>query len=167
MRDFASSGSPAGDEPLPPVTTHWVGADGQQPHDDGSLVPPFVPAAPSESVSEEEFWDSLGGNSPGEVMPAFGSPPDEIDEVIPSNAFFIPEGADHLPPVIDPAAAQPAEHRETRQVDISTIAERLEMVARRLRSEGAASLSTKLAAVDSLDTLLAGLLAGYLAAHRH
>jgi hypothetical protein len=168
MRDFASAGSSTGDEPLPPVTTHRAGADGQQPKDEGVLVPPFLVGKPG-SVSEDALWEGLKENGEGEVIPAFGSPPDEAAEDIPSNAFFIPEGADHVPTGIDPAAAQPAEHRETEtwHVEVSTIAERLEMVARRLRSEGAASLSTKLAAGDSLDTLLAGLLAGYLAAHRH
>jgi hypothetical protein len=166
MRDFASAGSSTGDGPLPPVTTHWAGGDGQQPQDEGMLVPPFLMGRPN-VLSENEFWEDPGDNAVGEVVPAFGSPPEEIAEDIPSNAFFIPEGADHVPTGIDPAAAQPAEHRETWHVEVSTIAERLEMVARRLRSEGPASLATKLAAGDSLDTLLAGLLAGYLAAHRH
>jgi hypothetical protein len=183
MRDLASgSGSGPGEQPLPPTVTQRSAVDGRQPQEEGPILPPFFPSAspriaasveviaaaasaPSSSgdVSEDDFWDTLddGDDTPVSVS-SFA--PEPGAENFPMDAFFIPEGADHVPAGVDPDAAQHTEHRV--DLDPAWIAERLEMVARRLRREGDASLVTMRASGDELDNRIADLLADYLATRK-
>src|SRR5438477_10771576 len=147
MRDLASGSgaAPGGEQPLPPTVTSWSGVDGRAPLDDGPILPPFFPSGVAEV---EQFAPT---------------PEDESAESFPMDAFFIPEGADHVPAGVDPAGAQPAEHRERRvEAEAIVVAHRLENLAKRLRVEGAAAVAAKLATGDTLDKLAAELLAAYL-----
>lgn len=182
MRDLASgSGSGPGEQPLPPTVTKRADADGRQSQEEGPILRPFFPSAvargpasrqviataastPSSSgdVSEGGFWDTLD-DGPDTALSVSSFAPDAAEN-FPMDAFFIPEGADHVPAGVDASAAQHSEHRV--DLDSAWIAERLEMVARRLRLEGDASLFTMRASGDELDTLIASVLADYLAAHK-
>ncbi len=185
MRDLASdSGSVPGEQPLPPTVTRRADADGRASGEEGPMMPPFLPSearpystspveiqsasassvSSSGDVSEDDFWNNLGdvpGEGSAQSVSRFA--PDGAAESFPMDAFFIPEGADHVPAGVDAAAAQHLEHRV--ELDPAAIAERLEMVARRLRLDGQAALEPMLDG-DRLDAILGRVLADYLAAQK-
>jgi hypothetical protein len=171
MRDLASSyGSAPGEQPLPPTVTNRSGADGRQQQEEGPILPPFFPSggghAPSsdsgDDRSEADFWNALGAEGDAaQSVTAFA--PGASAENFPMDAFFIPEGAEHVPAGVDASAAQRLEHRL--ELDPSAIAERLEMVARRLRLDGERALKPMLDG-DTLDALLGRVLGDYLDAQK-
>jgi len=128
--------------------------------------------------------DAHGGRpaAPGSILPpvftrwsdapapqASAPEPDEGD-VFPIEAFIIPEDADRLPHGVDSAPAPQAKPLSKKlmqplpQDRAALLAERLEAIARRLRSDGAAALDQDIQSPNRFDALLAGVLAGYLAA---
>ena len=81
--------------------------------------------------------------------------PERADQAFPLDAFIIPPDAKRLPKGL--------EHAEELHLEIAeALAKRLEAVAQRLRREGFAGLLHHDAAQEPIDTLLAGVLAGYL-----
>jgi hypothetical protein len=182
MRDLASgSGSVPGEQPLPPTVTKRSDADGGPAHGEGPILPPFLPsgarpystspieiqsasASPADAggdVSEADYWNELANS--GEIAQVSAFAPDGQAENFPMDAFFIPEGADHVPAGVDASAAQHLEHRV--ELDPKAIAERLEMVARRLRLDGKDALEPMLDG-DRLDALLGRVLGEYLASQK-
>ncbi|HEX6939595.1 MAG TPA: hypothetical protein VF158_09295 [Longimicrobiales bacterium] len=104
-----------------------------------------------------------------EGAPVDDAPPDDAD-AFPIDAFILPEDADHRPGGADAAAGQhttPLSKKLLRPLPedrAARLADRLEAIARRLRVDGPAALSQDLESHDRFDALLAGVLAGYLAA---
>jgi hypothetical protein len=125
-----------------------------------------------------DAWESGIEGDGGQAVPAYGdeesaedaafSPPPQLDEegaVIPQperqdrsfplDAFIIPPDAKRLPKGL--------EHAEELHLEIAeALAKRLEDVAQRLRREGFAGLLHHEPGQEPIDTLLAGVLAGYL-----
>ncbi len=127
---------------------------------------------PAESTAEPEPWDSDIDDDEGTVEPAFKADTDavlaeltkhaaELDrkEEFPLDAFIVPEQAQHVPSGLEntptPHPAEPT--------PVTSLAERLEKLSHRLRVEETDTVVRRLASGDRLDSMLAGLLAGYLA----
>ncbi len=139
---------------------------------------PVVTAEQSDSTrSDLDDWESAIDPNGGQALPGWGddavgdafSPPPQLDDegavmaepesadqAFPLDAFFIPPDAKRLPKGL--------EHAEELHVEIAeALAKRLEGVAQRLRREGFTGLLHPADDDEPIDTLLAGLLAGYLA----
>lgn len=143
MSGDAQSGGPF----LPPVFTRWSDEPNSTPEQAGRSAAP--------------------GPAPAPVGPV--APEDEGD-VFPIEAFIIPEDADRLPSGVD---SPPQQHGTPLSKKLmqplpadraARLADRLEAIARRLRANGAAALDPDLQSPNRFDALLAGVLAGYLAA---
>lgn len=170
--------------PLPPVSSHPGASFGAPMNGDGRMAAPFV-GAPTTSASlaqpaaaysaepeEEEIpWAQGPLDETGEVEPVFEADVSETEaalaalslasrgEEFPLDAFIIPEHAQRIPNGFE-GKPLPEERRHT---PVTDLAERLEKLSHRLRVEEADAVVTRLAGGDKLDTLLAGLLAGYIA----
>lgn len=171
-------GSASPEETLAPLaSTRWTEEEGV---DDGGLMPPFIPGA---SASEASAADLGGPVAPAEPGPApsstaepesvgtaeerfpFGVPgPDEhqperagATDDFPYDAFDLSDGPEADVGVSEPPLANAS------GAGVDDAAERLEDLARRLRSEGPAAAESALGSGDRLTTLLAAVLAGYLA----
>lgn len=150
----------------PPASTQWSGEESGEP-EEGRPLPPFfagdedaaAPAAPAQApgrdadelVQEEPEsfpYEAVGG--PAAPAPAAAAEDDDF----PVEAFDVPE-LHRAPAGAAPAAAAGAE---------GEVAERLERFAARLREQGAAALTAEIQSADRFDALLAGMIAGYLAA---
>lgn len=161
-----TNGNPGPDDaPAPPTSTGW--SRDEDGHDD-DLAPPFVPgeAAPSKdddtgSLPFEYGWDDEGdaGASEEDVFPvdAFDIEGDEAGWATePGSAVAGQDAAPDTPP--------PAGATESREMESAReIAGRLEDMARRLRDQGPAAARAEIDSTDRFTSLLAGLLAGYLA----
>ncbi|HEX6558698.1 MAG TPA: hypothetical protein VF021_04530 [Longimicrobiales bacterium] len=142
---------------------------------DGDMAPPFMGTprrtATGGAAEPESAWEELPAE--GSVEPAFEADVSETEaalaalsqvqpeaeEEFPLDAFIIPAHTRHVPTGLEgqPKSEVPA------PTPISELAEKLEKLSHRLRVEDAETVLTRLAAGDKLDTMLAGLLAGYLA----
>jgi hypothetical protein len=188
MSEDASTGprSQPGSTPLPPAVTRPPAATGQW--EAGAPLPPFAAFALGERGAPDEA--AIGEAASPEAEPA---PPDvQLNglparaeeapggEVFPLDAFFIPEGVEHIlaaaplefapapageeDPAADVEAVAERDRGDDRLPPEVELADRLERLARRLRVEGAGALLDPTGREDRLDTLLGGVLAGYLAA---
>jgi hypothetical protein len=138
-----------------------------------SDVPPAHVEAPTEATAKPEdveamIWDPMSDD--GVVEPAFEADSESVldslshqapdnREEFPLEAFIVPEQAQHVPSGLEGKPIQP--HPEP--TAMTSLAERLEKLSHRLRIDETDEIVRRLAAGDRLDTLLAGLLAGYLA----
>jgi hypothetical protein len=77
----------------------------------------------------------------------------------PLEAFIVPQQTQRIPSGME-GKPLPAEPEST---PVTSLADRLEKLSHRLRVEDTESVIRRLASGDRLDTMLAGLLAGYLA----
>jgi len=131
---------------------------------------PVVEPMPWEAEAERTPWSSIERSDPeveGVVEPAFGedlsSTTDGIlastpEDEFPIDAFIIPEHAKRVPTgVPDPDHANHTDPSHE-------LAERFEMLSRRLRAEDIESLLPSLARGDRFDALVAGFIAGYFSA---
>jgi hypothetical protein len=135
----------------PPVEE--VTAAEPPPVDEGSLLP-WESTIDDQGIVEPAFLAETDAvfASLTEAVPA------ERDE-FPLDAFIVPEDSHHIPTGMPKPDAPPANQAEP----TASLAERLEDLSRRLKSEDTDSIVRRLAAGDRLDSMLAGLLAGYLA----
>jgi hypothetical protein len=145
---------------------------------DGRLAPPFIghPNVVSDmeaatSSDAERPWDVQSDEEEGTVEPVFEADVSEAEAVLaelsraasaeefPLDAFIIPEHAHRVPTGLEgkPRSQAPA------HTPVTELADRLEKLSHRLRVEESGTLIARLATGDRIDTLLAGLLAGYLA----
>lgn len=167
-----TTGNPGPDDaPAPPTSTGWSRDD--ETHDD-DLAPPFVPgeAEPAEDDAAGPFpFEGGWGDEEGEAEA-------REEDVFPVEAFDIegdetswgtePGSTEPGSTVAEedvardtPPEAGPAESREMEAA--REIAGRLEEMARRLRDQGPAAARAEIDSADRFTSLLAGLLAGYLA----
>ncbi|MEO5511703.1 MAG: hypothetical protein ABIS27_13815 [Longimicrobiales bacterium] len=133
---------------------------------------------PAAAHNELDNWESSADPNGGQVVPAWGdeqeveedafSPPPQFndeggvmeqperaDHSFPMDAFIIPPDTKRLPKGL--------EHAEELHLEIAeALAKRLESVAQRLRREGFAGLLHHDENAEPIDTLIAGVLAGYL-----
>lgn len=164
--DAGTGRSPgAGRSFLPPVFTHWSDRPAGAP-----AAPKPEPVASAPDADGTFLPEFLKKEAVSTLVAVDAEPlaPERGPRSFPVDAFLLPEEAQHRPTGIA-ASASPAtllERIERAPVDGSAkgLAERLERLARRLRTEGAAGLASNLTGGDRLDALLAGLVAGYLAA---
>jgi hypothetical protein len=181
MREDAPFGLPSqpASTPLPPALTRRADSGGAW--EAGPPLPPFLAGEQARSAEADRVVsaDALPGHSPDAYPeePSARGPDEEGEEAFPLDAFFIPEGADHILPADDDGAWSAAAGVATGDVapfltgggdhlpPEVELADRLERLARRLRTEGAGALLDPTGREDRLDTLLGGVLAGYLAAH--
>jgi hypothetical protein len=166
------------DEPLMPWEEPLMNGNGTHPSHEHGAPGPAITAESESSGSGLEEWES-GLEDGGQVVPAYGdeesaedaafSPPPQFDDEgavmpqperadksFPLDAFIIPPDTKRLPKGL--------EHAEELHLEIAEeLAKRLEAVAQRLRREGFAGLLHHEPGHEPIDTLLAGVLAGYLA----
>lgn len=83
---------------------------------------------------------------------------DESADAFPTEAFFVPEGAEHTP-----VGVPVPHHEDVTQETAAELAARLEAMGRRLRQQGARALTEGMTGTNRLDALLSALLSGYLA----
>ena len=178
---------------LPPVITRRKSFRSSITQNNAPLAPPFSAGSRAGSVTpppsvtsspekieaqavapaEEEksgdmIWDPTSDE--GVVEPDFQADTDAVFEELtqqaealreefPLEAFIVPEHSDRVPTGMEgkplPQTPEPTA--------LSSLAERLEKLSHRLRVEDTDAVVRRLASGDRLDTLLAGLLAGYLA----
>lgn len=81
------------------------------------------------------------------------------NEEFPLDAFIVPEQTQHIPSGLE---GRPLPTQQ--QTPVTDLADRLEKLSHRLRVEETDIVLSRMASGDRLDALLAGLLAGYLAA---
>lgn len=162
------------DEPLMPWEAPITVA-----HDAPGASGPIVTAESGDTAPRDlDDWESGIDPHGGQAMPAYGdeesaedaafSPPPQLDDegavmpqperadhTFPLDAFIIPPDTKRLPKGL--------EHAEQLHLEIAeALAKRLEAVAQRLRREGFAGLLQHQAGQEPIDTLIAGVLAGYL-----
>jgi hypothetical protein len=188
MREDAPFGLPSqpASTPLPPALTRRAGTGAWEA---GPPLPPFLvgDGAGSAEADLAVSADALPGHPPdaypeeapagSHEEPPAGGLDEEGEEAFPLDAFFIPEEADHIAAAesgeswaaaAEPTTGDDAAYRTgggDRLPPEVELADRLERLARRLRTEGAGALLDPTGREDRLDTLLGGVLAGYLAAH--
>lgn len=148
---------------LPPVFTRW-----SEPAAEKGGAAPEARDVASGPGATPPFLDPMGGQ-PSAPSPAPAAPAPDEEDSFPIEAFIIPEEAERLPSGVDsvPSAnttplskklMQPLPEDRT-----ARLADRLESIARRLRTDGPAALDQDLQSPNRFDALLAGVLAGYLA----
>ena len=165
MAGDAHGGRPAGPGSiLPPVFTRWSEPVAEK----GSAAPEARDAAPGPGAIPP-FLDPVGGRSSA-PSPAPAAPAADEEDSFPIEAFIIPEEAERLPSgvgSVPSAHTTPLSKKLMQPLPESRaarLAERLESIARRLRADGLAALDQDLRSPNRFDALLAGVLAGYLAA---
>jgi hypothetical protein len=169
-------------EELMPWEEPWIPTETPVSHEISAAAGPAVTAEVGSRMNGDDndldAWESGIEGDAGQVVPAYGdaesagdaafSPPPQLNEegaVIPQperddrsfplDAFIIPPDAKRLPKGL--------EHAEELHLEIAeALAKRLEAVAQRLRREGFAGLLHHETGQEPIDTLLAGVLAGYL-----
>lgn len=139
---------------LPPVFTRW------SPQEPPAQVPvdPQPPTAPTAGVDGARIGMPML-DDPFDAPDAAPEPMESADD-FPMDAFFIPEGSEFT--TAHDAGGASTESAEPTDEAVGRLADRLEQVARLLRTDGQAAFST-LAKGDRLDAMIAGLLAGVLA----
>lgn len=118
---------------------------------------PATPSAQPDEPPRFTFDEASAGEGPAEddedEPAAVGAALDDF----PLDAFYIPEGLARLP-----TGLREADRRQRhRAVELAV---RLESLAQRLRREGYSALARQTVHGDPVDALIAGILAGYLAA---
>ena len=114
----------------------------------GQAVPAY---GDEQAVEHDAFSPPPQLNDEGAVMPE----PERADQSFPLDAFIIPPDAKRLPKGL--------EHAEEVQLEVAEeLARRLEAIAQRLRREGFTGLLHPDTNQEPVDTLIAGVLAGYL-----
>ena len=176
---------------MPPVTSRPIGVE-RNGGPDARMAPPFTsrdvpeeaqadfaqpPAEmPTASYAEPEDIEWQDVADEGVVEPAFAADVHETeaafaalaqahtkpDEEFPLDAFIIPEHTRSLPTGMD-ADSMPADRVHT---PVTELADKLEKLSHRLRVEDAQAVINRLAAGDNIDMMLAGLLAGFVAARK-
>lgn len=158
MSGDARSGGPVGTgQYLPPVFTRWS---------DEPVSPP------AQGGAHAGHGHGLGTPAAPAPAPAPVDPlaPEDEGDVFPIEAFIIPEDAERLPSGVDGVPSQQGMPLSKKLMQplpedrAARLANRLEAIARRLRTDGAAALDQDLQSRDRFDALLVGVLAGYLAA---
>jgi hypothetical protein len=154
-------------------------SDTESAHGHADLSGPLVTAEAGESAPRDlDDWEDGVDPEGGQAVPAYGdeesveeaafSPPPQLDEEgavlpeperadrsFPLDAFIIPPDTKRLPKGL--------EHAEELHLEVAeALAKRLESVAQRLRREGFAGLLHLEPGQEPIDTLIAGVLAGYL-----
>lgn len=142
---------------------------------DARMAAPFVgePTRRTDAaMAESAPWDSDDDEEEGTVEPMFGEDVSDAEaalaalskaaEEFPLDAFIIPEQSQRVPTGLE-GKSHSAPREKT---PVKELADRLEKLSHRLRVEDSAPLLERLAAGDRLDTMLAGLIAGYLAASK-
>lgn len=162
-----TNGNPGPDDaPAPPTSTGWSRDDDS--HDD-DLAPPFVPgeAAPAGEEDAGPFpFDGDWADEEGEAET-------RDEDVFPVEAFDIEgdetgwgtePGSTVAEEEVAPETPPEAGAIESREMEAAReVAGRLEEMARRLRDQGPAAARAEIDSADRFTSLLAGLLAGYLA----
>lgn len=161
---------PTGPEPTEPEEVH-AESPAEATESFGEPAPVESVPAPAADTDEGALlpWENTVDDQ-GIVEPAFLTETDavfaQLTEAVtterdefPLDAFIVPEDSHHVPAgmsssaEIAPNAAEP----------VASLAQRLEDLSRLLRDEDTDAIVRRLAAGDRLDSMLAGLLAGYLA----
>lgn len=160
--------------PYPPAVTRWPKA---APASDAVLAPPFrtdtAKVAPftaqpiSSTAKPSESWENM--SEEGVVEAAFeedvarAADGMSSDTVFPFQAFIIPEDASRVPTGLDAAQVEAVtQHTEQPDQDAKhDLADRLERLSRRLRSDDVSSLLENLARGDRFDHLIAPIIASY------
>jgi hypothetical protein len=173
---------------LPPVVTRRQGYRLPSSPPTAPIAPPFIASVRStpimdlvpaemeapvqanvqEEAVEEMAWDSMSDE--GVVEPVFEADTSAVLEELtaqaakereefPLEAFIVPEQAERVPNGLEGKRIPPAPEA----TPLSSLAERLEKLSHKLRVEDTDAVVRRLAAGDRLDTLLAGLVAGFLA----
>jgi hypothetical protein len=185
--------NPSASALLPPATTRWQPLRPAPGAREPRIAPPFVVRATTEVIAEPQTAELPSRVEPeipetepaveveptwedqleeGIVRPAFEADSDAALEAFtfeatelarkddfPLEAFIVPEQAQRIPSGMEgkPLPAQPE------ITPVTSLADRLEKLSHRLRVEDTEAIIRRLASGDRLDTMLAGLLAGYLA----
>jgi len=165
------------DELARPTST-WDDAGVEEAAEGEKPLPPFFAGDEAEAPAREEpapeaaeperdvpgVGTASGHAEPAETEPfPFEQPVEEArpdtdtDDDFPVEAFDVPEFRSE-----ERAEAAPATTADTGAAD--AVADRLEALANRLRAEGPVALSRQVEMGDRFDALLAGMVAGYLAA---
>ncbi len=137
--DVVPGAGSASERPMPPVTSTSADLRRESATEDSRPLPPFFPgrAAPEAVVERAAPGAEAGGDT------------------FPEDAFFLPD--EPLSSIHGAGAV--AAH------EIEALADRLERLAAKLRTGGAAALADP-SEDDPLDALLGGVLAGYLIGRR-
>ena len=162
----AASESPPVETPAEPATELVAFAEFLTETDQPEMADTSLDAEPSQTS-----WESLVEED-GIVEPAYESDNEAIlqelseqaaelsrHDEFPLEAFIVPKEAQHIPSGV----TAPTDTEPPLRTPVTSLAERLEKLSHRLRVEESEAIVRRLAAGDRLDTLLAGLLAGYLA----
>lgn len=173
MSDDAQRGPRPDETPTPPTTTRWSEREGRESE---TLLPPFLPrhdratgGAAAEPASTVEPEPVVEPEPAVEAEPVEAEPAGAIESAsdeFPFEAFDLE--AEHIAPEsagVGAAAVAPAEI-SSQASPTETLASRLESLAARLRTEGAAAAESDMASSDRMTSLLGAVLAGYLAASR-
>lgn len=167
------------DELARPTST-WDDAGAEEAAEGERPLPPFFAGDETEAPAREEpvpevaepERDAPGIGTAPEAAPEHAEPAEteafpfeqpveeaspDTDDDFPVEAFDVPEFRSE-----EPAEAAPATTPDMGAAD--AVADRLEALANRLRAEGPGALSREVEMGDRFDALLAGMVAGYLAA---
>lgn len=150
----------AGDAPAQPVTRRTgTGTPAQAPEEDMAETSPAKTQAEPAPEREEREEFPFEAVAEGAAGPAVAHEP-EIGE---GDEDDFPVQAFDVPGLRETAGAPAAAARAASDAE-AAMADRLERLAARLRDEGPGALAAELDRGDRFDGLLAGMVAGYLAA---
>jgi hypothetical protein len=158
MSGNQSRGDPAS-QPLPPAVSQLERTPVSGASGPGTTAPPFA-AGPAQAPPDFEAMGvagvamPLGGIEEEETVTPASRGADEGEIAFPIDAFIIPEDSQRVPTGMAPG---------TGAAVVGELADRLARLANELRAEGEPVLQRRLSAGDRLDTVLAALLAGFVA----
>ena len=161
--------------PYPPAVTRWpkaapaAGAAVLAPpfRTDNAKVAPFVPPQAPATATPSESWENMSEEGVAEAAfeedVARAADGLNNDTEFPFRAFIIPQDTRHVPTGLDAAQVEAVtQHTDQPGRDANhDLADRLEMLARRLRSEDVSALLENLARGDRFDHLIAPFIASY------
>ena len=188
MTDHGPGSTSPEETPTPLASTRWSEEGGA---DETDLMPPFIPGRgrdeASQDVAEPGGWvgptaaesaafvvepEAPAGDAEGSTTPgADSAAPAWVAEDFPYEAFDLSEEEEEEEEEEEGEGEGKGEAvveapAETPPGDANDVAERLEEMARQLRSEGSAAAEAALGSADRLTALLAGVVAGYLVGRR-
>lgn len=122
-----------------------------------------TPPEPGEAEEEEAFWDAGPAGVEPEDFPMHAFDLGQEEPAEPEAPIEEEPAPGEMFAELEPESADGPEGPAAAPGDASHLADRLEWLAQSLRTEGAAALNRELTDGDRVTSLLAGVLAGYLA----
>jgi hypothetical protein len=158
------------DETQPPVTTQWSRPADRPTEETGELMPPFVPGRAHDPWRAEPALETTEAVVDTTELDAAGTEP--IDSAVETDPVVTPEAEWEMEaPEVDLEALDQADDSLVQDAEVGSegcqvVAERLESLAARIRAEGYGAAERDMASSDRLTSLIAGVVAGYLAGLR-